>query len=55
MNKVSKTYETTLSIPMCVTRDQKEKREKQRQKKRFEETMAKSFLTCERKWKSKVF
>lgn len=40
MNKVSKTYETTLSIPMCVTRDQKEKREKQRQKKRFEETMA---------------
>lgn len=40
MNKVSKTYETTLSIPMCVTRDQKEKREKQRQKKRFGETMA---------------
>lgn len=35
MNKVSKTYETTLSIPVCVTRDQK-KREKQR----FEETMA---------------
>ena len=32
MNKVSKTYETTLSIPMCVTRDQKEEKEKQRKK-----------------------
>lgn len=33
MNKVSKTYETTLSIPMCVTRDQKEKRETEIEKK----------------------